>query len=291
MWRRIAVHYPIWFEPSPLACYREHPASDTAYLRLTGANITDGCKSIDVAESYLPPTISRELSNLARETHAILGFETAMKLLAIGDMEATVNQIRAALKCYRSPKVFSTFGSLLTNSQDLLELTAKLYICNDTSQILADDYVNSEATLQVEFDSREINLIAFPDWQSQEELLYEDLTNLFRTILTSSQRDKISLLIDNSNLSDEEVNLIISDVIFNLIQQEDLDIEEEPAVCLLNNLSETQWEFILDKAHIRVVLQNQNKEIITQVGANKLFSLQLSELPIYLSEQIPKNLI
>jgi len=282
MWRRITVHYPIWFEPSPLACYREHAASDTSHLRSTGANITDGCKSIDIAELYLPDSIGPELSNLARETHAILGLETAMNMLATGNMSATVNLIRAALKCYKSPKVFGTFASLLANSQDLLELTAKLFISTDTSQILADYGVNGEATIQVEFDIREINLIAFPDWQSQEEFLYEDLTNLFRIILTSPQRDKISLLIDNSNLADEDVSLIISDVIFNLVQQENLDIEEEPAVCLLNNLNEQQWKFVLDQAHVRVVLQNQNKEIITKIGADELFSLQLSELAIYL---------
>jgi len=51
---------------------------------------------------------------------------------------------------------------------------------------------------------------------------------------------------------------------------------------LLNNLNEQQWKFVLDQAHVRVVLQNQNKEIITKIGADELFSLQLSELAIYL---------
>jgi len=143
MWRRISVHYPFWFEPLPLACYREHSGSHTTYLIRTGSNIIDIRKSIDTVESYLPPSIGTELSYHSRKMHAYLAFDRAIHAINRGDTYEAVCQIQAGFKCDNSPQVRSKFVSLLSSSDNLLRLTAYLFGAADfdsadTIQLLID---------------------------------------------------------------------------------------------------------------------------------------------------------
>lgn len=71
MWRRIALRYPIWYEPNPpLACYRVHLESDTTKLRGNGANIADRRLAIELSSGYVDsgrlPLIKRAKEKLAR---------------------------------------------------------------------------------------------------------------------------------------------------------------------------------------------------------------------------------
>jgi glycosyltransferase involved in cell wall biosynthesis len=286
MWRRISAYYPYWFEPAALACYREHPASDTSRLIRTGANILDVSKSIEIAESYLPQPIVTELSNRAREINTDLAFDIVTQMLNKRDLYAAACQIQAGLKCCDSPRILSKLASILTESEDLLKLTLRLFITADANQFFTENTTNSQAKPLVEFNSREINLIAFPNWQMLEAGLYDDLTCLIRIILTSPQSSKISLLLENSQVSEEEVNLIIADIIFHLLQQEDLDIEEEPVISLLNDLDNQQWKFVLDQIYAMVILPNQNEKIIHQSGTDKILNLPLPELASYIENKL-----
>jgi len=81
-------------------------------------------------------------------------------------------------------------------------------------------------------------------------------------------------------------------VTFNLIQQEDLDIQDdEPVISLISNLSQKQWKLILEKIDARIILSNQDDEIIAQVGANSIFALPIEELKTYLLDQLNHLLV
>jgi glycosyltransferase involved in cell wall biosynthesis len=71
MWKRIAIHYPIWYEPQPLACYRVHPSSLSSSLMKSGAYIADIRRAIEISRSYLPSAVADELSRKAREYFAL----------------------------------------------------------------------------------------------------------------------------------------------------------------------------------------------------------------------------
>jgi GT2 family glycosyltransferase len=47
MWVRIALHYPVWFEPAVLACYRRHSGSATNRLAKTNLEQQDLINAID----------------------------------------------------------------------------------------------------------------------------------------------------------------------------------------------------------------------------------------------------
>jgi glycosyltransferase involved in cell wall biosynthesis len=67
MWVRIAAYYPVWYEPTPLACYRDHAASETYRLRSSGKELADFPKGIAFMQAYLgrPDLLRRSRSALA----------------------------------------------------------------------------------------------------------------------------------------------------------------------------------------------------------------------------------
>ncbi|NEO42602.1 MAG: glycosyltransferase [Moorea sp. SIOASIH] len=105
MWRRIAVHFPVWFEPKVLAHYRSHSSSHTSQLAMTGDNLKDIHKSIEIAREYLPKSIADPISDKAREYCAFSGINHARYFYDNGCFEVAVAQLHAALACHFSPQV------------------------------------------------------------------------------------------------------------------------------------------------------------------------------------------
>lgn len=113
MWKRIAAHFPVWYEPEPLALYRLHTLSDTSRLMQTGANIMDARRAIEIAEAYLPKARVRDLSRKARLYHALYAVELARGRALRGDWASARAQVRAALRCSASPRVLAAVSGLL----------------------------------------------------------------------------------------------------------------------------------------------------------------------------------
>ena len=106
MCKRIAAHYLVWFEPQMLAYYRLHSSSDTSDAIRSGKNIVDTRKSIEASRAYLPNSIAEQLLSKAKEYCALHAIGLARQALIKGDRETTIVQIREALKCSFSFRVF-----------------------------------------------------------------------------------------------------------------------------------------------------------------------------------------
>jgi GT2 family glycosyltransferase len=105
MCKRIASHYPVWYEPQLLASYRTHSSSHTSSLIASGANIANSRMAIEMSQSYLPKTMASTLTIKAREHHALYAFETACWHLGKFDTVTAIAQLREGLKCSHSFKV------------------------------------------------------------------------------------------------------------------------------------------------------------------------------------------
>jgi glycosyltransferase involved in cell wall biosynthesis len=99
MWKRIAAHYPVWYEPQPLACYRTHNSSETSRLVRTGADIEDVRKCIEMSRAYLPVSIADKASKKAGETFALYAVHNAEVLFRQTHFYSSLIQIRGALRC------------------------------------------------------------------------------------------------------------------------------------------------------------------------------------------------
>ncbi|WP_333350408.1 O-linked N-acetylglucosamine transferase family protein [Microcoleus sp. B3-A4] len=120
-----------------------------------------------------------------------------------------------------------------------------------------------------------INLIIFPDWGQPEELLLQELISVIRAIATHPDKSKMTLLVDSSNVSDEDANLILSSVAMNLLMEEDLDVSDGPEISLVGQLSKIQWQALMSHLQGKIVLKQENTEAITPTGFEKIPSYLL----------------
>ncbi|MGB3206627.1 MAG: glycosyltransferase family 2 protein [Crinalium sp.] len=126
---------------------------------------------------------------------------------------------------------------------------------------------NEIEQLQIQLSDGKMNVVVFPDWNLAEELLYEDLAKILKISLLHPEKNKIKIWIENSEISQENANLIISDIMMSILMEEDLEINEEPEISLFSHLEES---VVLNKMHARLVLNQENKVIISKLEAEKL---------------------
>lgn len=107
MWKRVAAHCAVWYEPTPLACYRVYASSETSRLVPSGATIADTRRAIDVARSYLPTGSEAWLTRKAREQLAVHAVESARRLLAAGHGVTAATYVSEALRSSRSIAVLA----------------------------------------------------------------------------------------------------------------------------------------------------------------------------------------
>ena len=107
MWVRIAAHYPVGFEPEPLAAYRMHPNSNTGRNTHNADNMRYTRAAIDMFKEYLPQASAHEIALRARETYAMSAVEFARERLRQRDLSGAIAQAREALRFRFSPRVLA----------------------------------------------------------------------------------------------------------------------------------------------------------------------------------------
>jgi GT2 family glycosyltransferase len=111
MWKRIAVKYPIWYDPRPLACYRMHAGSQTARLRAEGRNIGEIAASIEHSELLLPSAVGPAISRRARRAYAVFAVENVLEsLLHERAPHAAYAQLLEAVRMSSFPAVARAAG-------------------------------------------------------------------------------------------------------------------------------------------------------------------------------------
>lgn len=113
MWKRIAVHYPIWYEPKILACYRSTPTSVTASLFMTRLIVTEGPKLINIFQSYLPEAIAPQLIEKTKAEMSSLSISMIRCTIGAGALGIAIAQIQELFKGYKFWKVIKLTAPLL----------------------------------------------------------------------------------------------------------------------------------------------------------------------------------
>jgi glycosyltransferase involved in cell wall biosynthesis len=105
MWVRIACHFPVWYEPEPLACYRMHGGADTTRAARLGLDAAGSRQAIAVFSEYLPPEHRRRLPRRARENVGHHAAFLASRFISQRDLAAAARQLFQALRTSRSPRI------------------------------------------------------------------------------------------------------------------------------------------------------------------------------------------
>jgi glycosyltransferase involved in cell wall biosynthesis len=103
MWVRIAAHYPVWYEPEVLACYRRHRANETANLERAGADLPDVVAALDGVSRHVPPQRRGELRREAERRMRWRWHREANRLIAAGRWWQALAQIRRAYRLESLP--------------------------------------------------------------------------------------------------------------------------------------------------------------------------------------------
>jgi glycosyltransferase involved in cell wall biosynthesis len=107
MWTRIAAHYPVWYEPAPLAVYRIHTGTVSDRTLRSGKNVADLRRAIAINRESLPPGRTEEITHEALRITALTALRRGRRRLGAGDTEAAAAQLREALVTSRSPRVLA----------------------------------------------------------------------------------------------------------------------------------------------------------------------------------------
>jgi hypothetical protein len=133
------------------------------------------------------------------------------------------------------------------------------------------------------FKLREINLIAFPDWQQPEEVVFQEVLAAVQGVMQRSDRAQITLLIYVSPRHAAEADLLLSGVLMQLLSEdaEAVAIDttvESPEISLISHLDPSQWQHLLpDLAH-RVILAHEDQAILQRFQAESLSTITFPSL-------------
>lgn len=125
---------------------------------------------------------------------------------------------------------------------------------------------------------KNINLIIFPDWSAPEDLLGLELKRVIKAIVTNPCKQQIALLIDTSNIAEDEAHLLLSTAIMNLLMEEDLDVNDGPEISLVEQMDEIHWEALWPHIYSRIVLKHENKQAISTAKAEKIVFYSIDNL-------------
>jgi glycosyltransferase involved in cell wall biosynthesis len=125
MWIRIAVHFPIWYEPEVLAAWRIHSDAATRALMRSGENIAEIRHCIAISRHLFSPGHAHVISRRLKEGLAVAALQTAQEAASGRDFKMACNQIREGLRCSVSPRIIKALLVLLF--QILGEETRRAY--------------------------------------------------------------------------------------------------------------------------------------------------------------------
>ena len=109
MWVRIAAHYPVWYDPAPLARYRVHGKSLTSASVRTGAHAADYRRVIAMNRMHLPPDRADAVSREATISFARACMRRGWRAMGTGNGAVVASHFREGMRTSRSWRVFVEF--------------------------------------------------------------------------------------------------------------------------------------------------------------------------------------
>ncbi|MCW6036662.1 glycosyl transferase family 1 [Spirulina subsalsa FACHB-351] len=104
----------------------------------------------------------------------------------------------------------------------------------------------------------EINLLTALDWTQDESTLTAELQAIIEVISSHHHRYPITLWIDSTHHRSEEIHLLLSGVVLNLLMREDLDVSPHVEIALLESILLSENPAITDK--IQLCLQGSGSD-------------------------------
>ncbi|MBU7581366.1 MAG: class I SAM-dependent methyltransferase [Nostoc sp. TH1S01] len=151
-------------------------------------------------------------------------------------------------------------------------LQAQKFSWSKMANIVSTALINASL---LSLNLKEINVIVFPDWSQSEEVLGLELESVIKAIATYPDSQKTTLLICTSHISAEDAELLLSGITMNLLMEEDLDISEGLEISLVGSLADIQWQALLPRLNIRIILEHEDKAALAELPIEALPTCEL----------------
>lgn len=140
--------------------------------------------------------------------------------------------------------------------------------------------VNLTTDLSSKLRLKEINLIVSVDFNQSTETIFGKLKELIKIMAVHPDKNRICLLLEANDCSEENANLIVSDAAMTLFMEENLDIEAGPEIVIVTEeLQHSERMAILKCIKARIILNHEDGDRAFSEG---------SKIPAYYLNQIGK---
>ncbi len=165
-------------------------------------------------------------------------------------------------------------------------LQAQQFSWAKMAQQVGDILVSFQSDSLSSLPLQDRNLLMFPDWSVDEELLSEELASAIEQIIQTPDLDSTALLLDISSAESlEQVELILAGISMNLLMEQDLDISEHLAISPVGMLSIEQWQELLPQIDNLIALPHQTNTTKSQLVTAGL------QLPVEIGVSEPVTVI
>ncbi len=123
MWKRLAVRFPVWYEPHILAHFFQGTTSETHRLIRVGEQIAHARRSIEVATSYLPVDQVDELTYRAKQHCAAYALTLSKELRRQGNEQAAIATLQEGMKCHPTYALEQALTSLVVQMESNARVT------------------------------------------------------------------------------------------------------------------------------------------------------------------------
>jgi glycosyltransferase involved in cell wall biosynthesis len=116
-YKRSAIFYDWWYEPRTLACYREHGNSCTVEAVLSGEQINEIGRAINMTELLLPVGVRGSITTAAKQFNAIYAIRRAEILFRSGMQAEAMRQLQAGMRLSTAPAVLDQLLALMARPE------------------------------------------------------------------------------------------------------------------------------------------------------------------------------
>lgn len=256
------------------AAIQRQPDLIGAYINLGGAYIQLGQPEAAIhcyhEAIHVDPTSSVIYGNLGYAYAQIGQYDPSTRYIALSNALEMLNQHPTWAETHRNLGLaylrFDNLAGAIASFQQALQIDPDFAAAQTDLTTALERQAQIQMALQqqqIQASLRMTNWLIVPDWTNLDSL-YPGLIEVIQAVLWHPDRATITLLIDTSNASDLEIGAVLDEIVFSILIQAELEILDEtaPEFCPLAQLTTETWAAIAPHLQGRIVLAQENPEVL-----------------------------
>lgn len=229
-----------------------------ADLYLDSFPCSSSCILIAPLKATIPIITKQGISARTSAASLILNKLNLSELVALNKEEYRYLSISLALNKELRTAIQAKVHKSMTGNPEIFDSRNYARKLEELFKTLHHNYQINSIINNYQLQENKNNLIIFPNWSANEDELYTELFNLFKSLITSDKYAQCTLLINTGKSTMEDVELFISSVVIEILLEDGIDLSQYFSISLLPNLSTYQWVNLLPLLLGRIPLLHES---------------------------------